>query len=210
MPQKWQRHVAHLLSMCEHPYLKGLRIAHHNKAVHLITQTLQANKHTRYTLTNAGNLNNNNQEQIVPEWLVECTCTQTRCHCYAILRPYILCILVQIPNNIPTPLLPSHTQKHTIQFIEFTYYHDKFPEQTITQKHDKYDSLINAIRNKWWKMKPHITITSWVRGAIHEQSIAKLDGLKIPKSSIKSLMKNLHQNAIKYLTYLVLNKRKIW
>ena len=50
----------HLLSMCEHPYLKGLRIARHNKAVHLITQTLQANKHTRYyTLTNAGNLNNN-------------------------------------------------------------------------------------------------------------------------------------------------------
>ena len=32
----------HILSMCEHPYLKGLRIAHHNKAVHLITQTLQA------------------------------------------------------------------------------------------------------------------------------------------------------------------------
>ena len=34
---------------------------------HLITHTLQANKHTRYyTLTNAGNLNNTNQEQIVP------------------------------------------------------------------------------------------------------------------------------------------------
>ena len=44
----------HLLSTCEHPYLKGLRIARHNKAIHLITQTLQANKNTRYsTLTNA-------------------------------------------------------------------------------------------------------------------------------------------------------------
>ena len=53
--------------MCEHPYLIGLSIARHNKAVHLLTQTLQANKHTRfYTLRNASNLNNMNQEKIVP------------------------------------------------------------------------------------------------------------------------------------------------
>ena len=53
----------HLLSMCKHPYMKGLRIARHNKAVHLITQTLHANKQTRYyTLTNTCNLNNTNQD----------------------------------------------------------------------------------------------------------------------------------------------------
>ena len=57
----------HLLSTCEHPYLKGLRIARHNKAVHLITQTLQANKNTRFlTLTNAGQLNNQPQKQTLP------------------------------------------------------------------------------------------------------------------------------------------------
>ena len=108
----------HLLSMCEHPYLKGLRIARHNNAVQLITQTLQANKHTRYyTLTNAGNLDNINQQQIVPEWLIECICPQTYCQCQAKLRPNILCIL-GAPNHTPTPLPPSHT--HTRQFIEFT------------------------------------------------------------------------------------------
>ena len=49
----------HLLTICEHPYLKGLRIARHNKAIHIITQTLQANKYTRfYTLIIACNLNN--------------------------------------------------------------------------------------------------------------------------------------------------------
>ena len=57
--------------------------------------------------------------------------------------------------------------------------------------------------------KPLITITAGVRGAIHEHSIDKLSNLKIPKNSIKTLMKNIHQNAIKYLTYLVLNKRKL-
>jgi hypothetical protein len=199
----------HLLSMCEHPYLKGLRIARHNKAVHLITQTLQANKHTRYyTLTNAGNHNNINQEQIVPKWLIECTCPQTRCQCQAKLRPYILCIK-GVPNNTSTPLLPSHTHTHTIQFIEFTYYHNRFPKQALTQKHAKYDLLINAIRKKGWKMNPLITITSGVRGAIHKQSIKKPTDLNILKTNVKKLMKYIHQNAIKYLTYLVLNKRKL-
>jgi hypothetical protein len=40
-------------------------------------------------------------------------------------------------------------------------------------------------------------------------SIEQLTNLKIPKTHIKTLMKNIHQNAIKYLTYLVLNKRKL-
>ena len=197
----------HLISMSEHPYLKGLRIARHNKAVHLITQTLQANKHTRYyTLTNACNLNNTNQEQIVREWPIECTSPRTSCQNQARLRPYILCIL-GAPNHTTTPLLPSHT--YTIQFIEFLYCHDIFPEQALTQKNAKYDPLINTIRNKGWKTNPLITITTGVRGAIHEQSIEKLANLKIPKTSIKTLMKNIHQNALKYLTYLVLNKMKL-
>ena len=138
----------HLLSMCEHLYPKGLRIARHNKAVHLITHTLQANKHTQYyTLTNACNFINMNQEQTVPEWLIGCTCPQTSCQCQARLRLDILCIL-GAPNHTPTPLLPSHTHTHTIQVIEFTYCHDRFPEQALTQKHAKYDSLINTIRNE--------------------------------------------------------------
>ena len=74
----------HLLSTCENTYLKGLRIARHNKAVHLITQTLQANKNIRFlTMTNAGKFNNNAPEQTVPEWLLKCTCPQAPCKCHA-------------------------------------------------------------------------------------------------------------------------------
>ena len=45
--------------------------------------------------------------------------------------------------------------------------------------------------------------------AIHEQSFHKLTNLDLPKNNIKNLMEKMHQNAIKYLTYLVLNKRKL-
>ena len=109
--------------------------------------------------------------------------------------------IIGVPNHTSTPLAPSHTK--IIQFIEFIHCQDRFPE------HAKYNPLINAIQSKGWKTNPLITITIGVRGAIHEQSIKKLEDLKIPKAYIKNLMKNIHQNAIKYLTYLVLNKRKL-
>lgn len=197
----------HLLSTCENPHIKGLRISRHNKAVHLVAQTLQANKFTRFfTLINAGNFNNKPPESTVPEWLLRCTCTPTTCQCQAKLRPDILCI-IGAPNQSQTPIPPSPT--HIVQFIEFTYCHDRFPDQALEQKHAKYDPLINTIQNNGWKVNPLITITAGVRGAIHEHSIKKLTNLNIPKSIIKTLMKNIHQNAIKYLTYLVLNKRKL-
>ena len=111
------------------------------------------------------------------------------------------------PTRTQTPISPS--TNYTIQFIEFTYCHDKFPEQARTHKHTNYDPLIQSIQNNGWKPYPLITITAGVRGAIHEHSIEQLTKLKIPKSSIKTLMKILHENVIKYLTYLVLNKRKL-
>ena len=117
-----------------------------------------------------------------------------------------MCIL-RAPNQTQTPILPS--PNYTVQFIEFTYCHDKFPEQARTHKHNKYDPLITMIKNNGWKTNPLITITAGVRGAIHEHSIEQLTSLHIPKTHIKTLMKNIHQNAIKYLTYLVLNKRKL-
>ena len=96
-----------------------------------------------------------------------------------------------------------------VQFIEFMYCHDRFPDQALTHKHNKYDPLISAIQDKGWQTNLLITITTGVRGPIHEHSINKLAHLEIPKITIKTFMKNIHQNAIKYLTYLVLNKRNL-
>ena len=197
----------HLLSTCEHPYLKGLRIARHNKAVHLTTQTVQANENAGFfTLTNAGKLINQPPDQTVPEWLLKCTCTQEPCQCQAKLSPDIMCI-IGAPNQTRTPILPS--PNYTIQFIESTYYHDIFLEQARSHKHAKHDPLITTLHNNGWETNPLITITAGVRGAIHENSIEQLINLKIPKTYTKTLMKNIHRNAIKYLIYLVLNKRKL-
>ena len=159
-----------------------------------------------FTLTNAGIITNQPPDQTVPEWLLKCTCTLGTCQCHAKLRPDIMCI-IGAPNQTQTPILPS--PNYTIQFIEFTYCHDRFPEQAHTHKHTKYDPLTTTLQDKGWKTNPLITITVGVRGDIHENSIEQLIKLKVLKTHTKTLMKNIHQNTIKYLTYLVLNKRKL-
>ena len=53
---------------------------------------------------------------------------------------------------------------------------------------------------------PHYHL-NW--GERHYTSINKLANLNIPNSCIKNLMRIIHKNAIKYLTYLVLNIRKL-
>jgi len=108
----------HLLSSWENPYLRGLRIARHDKAVHLITHTLQANKNIKFfRLANARKINNKIPDQTIPYWLLKCTCPQTPCGCHAKLTPYILCI-IEAPNQTQTLMTPSPTR--TLQLIEFT------------------------------------------------------------------------------------------
>jgi hypothetical protein len=58
------------------------------------------------------------------------------------------------------------------------------------------------------QVNPLITITTGVRGVVHEHN-HELKQLKISKIEVIMLMKQLHQNVIKYLTYLILNKRKL-
>ena len=64
----------------------------------------------------------------------------------------------------------------------------------------------HASKIMWVWSTPLITVTTSVRATIHKQLIKDLEKLKIFTNEIKALMKHLHQNVIKYLTYLVLNK----
>ena len=105
------------------------------------------------------------------------------------LRPDILCI-IGAPNHTQTPISPSPTV--TIQLIEFTYFHDKLPNQTLTHKHTKYNLVINTMQNNGWKTNPLITITTRVSGVVHEHFINELTNLKIPKPTTKTLMGNIH------------------
>lgn len=81
----------------------------------------------------------------------------------ACLRPNILSVICASSDSHP-PLSPFAA--NTIQFIEITYCHDKFPTVTIQEKRDKYDPLIQTIKSARWTVNHLITITISVREAI--------------------------------------------
>ena len=148
--------------------------------------------------------NSRPQDHTIPQCLLQCICPTTPCTCLAKLRPYILC-LIGVPIDCPPPLRPTSTQ--TIQFI-----HTLLPRQILTcGKIAKYNPLIHTLRRTSWQVISPITITTCVRGSIHKQLLKELEKLKNTQNrdSLTTLMKHLHQIAIKYLTYLVLNTRML-
>ena len=119
-PDTW----LHVLVTCKQQHIHSLRVERHNKAVGEIKKLIISSEKSRcFTLMNAGTFNNNPQENIVPNWLLPCTCGTQRCHCNARFRPDILCVNgLPYQNDLPIDIDPNLT----IQFIEFTYYNDRF------------------------------------------------------------------------------------
>ena len=156
---------------------------------------------------NAGTFNNNPQENTVPTWLLPCTCTQHKCHCNARFKPDLLCIK-ELPHQ--STLTPHPTNNLTIQFIEFTYTNNRFSQDTINNKIQKYQPLINDITQLGWKIDPLIVITAGARGTTHAPSMKQLEQtFKISENAIKHTFKAINTNAIQYASSILLHKRRI-
>jgi hypothetical protein len=92
---------------------------------------------------NVGYFNSNPPENTVPTWLLPCTCLTSRCHCNSRLRHDLL--YVQGLPYLSNPLDTIDTSL-TIQFLEFTYTNDRYPEDKITAKLNKYQPLLDDIQ----------------------------------------------------------------
>jgi hypothetical protein len=163
----------------------------------------------------AGKTNEQNQENTIPQWLLPCTCNnQTeRCQCNAKLRPNILCIRNH-PYNAEPPNQPSSTL--IVQFIEFTYYNDRYSLEKINEKTEKFVGLIEDIKARRWKVDPLLVFTAGIRGSTHKSTISMLKNLyAIPKTQIEPMVSQLntnaikYANAIKYVMNILLYKRKL-
>jgi hypothetical protein len=161
-PNTWR----HILLCCAKPHIHKPCINRHNKAVHHKISTINTRKllisNTNcgcFTLINARKFNRKPQENIVPNWLLPCNCRthSNKCQCNARLRSNILCIR-NLPNNSKPPTRPQ--QNLTIQFIEFTYYNDRYSLDKIQEKTAKYDNLINDIKAQGWNVDPILMLTA--------------------------------------------------
>jgi hypothetical protein len=205
-PDTW----LHLLLCCTEPHIHKLRINRHNKAVQEICKFLISNTKSRcYILMNAGKTDGQAEENTIPQWLLPCTCNNQiqRCQCNAKLRLDILCIRNH-PYNAKPPNQPNPTL--TVQFIEFTYYNDRYSPDKIDEKTVKYEGLIEDIKARGWKVDPLLVVTIGARGSTHKTTISILKNLyTIPKTIIEPMVSQLNTNAIKYAMNILLYKRKL-
>jgi hypothetical protein len=198
----------HVLLSCPQPHLHALRIKRHNKAVWEIYKLLISSLLSKcLILMNVGYFNNNPPDNIVPSWLLPCVCSTQRCQCNSRLQPNLLCVQ-DIPylGNPPTQIDPSLT----IQFIEFTYTNDRYPEDKINAKIAKYLPLIHDIQMLGWKVAPLLVIFAGARGTIHNPSLQILKTTyNFKKSKIKETLININTIAIQHLSSTILQKGRL-
>lgn len=80
--------------------------------------------------------------------------------------------------------------------------------QKITKKETKYESLLEDIQSRGWK----VVITVGTKGAIHDRIKNHLEEdsqFGINKSITKKTLKAILMNAIKYIMHIVFTKRRI-
>ena len=126
----------HVLLNYPQPYLHALYIKRHNKAIWELRKLLVSSPLSHcMTIMNAGHFNSNPLENTVPTWLLPCTCLTSRCHCNSRLCPDLLCIWGLPYLSTPPDAIDASL---TIQFIEFTFTNDRYPEVKIIAKINKY------------------------------------------------------------------------
>ena len=98
----------HVLLKCKQQRIHALITKRHNRAVLEIRKLLVSTRISRhYTLMNTRTYNELPQENIVPPWLLPCTCHIQRCHCNTRLKTDKLYIIGH-PYNHP-PILETPT-----------------------------------------------------------------------------------------------------
>ena len=109
------------------------------------------------------------------------------------------------PHHALTP-----SDNLTIQFIEFTYTNDRFPQETINNKIQKYQPLIDTLNQQGWKTDPLIVITAGARGTTHAPSMKQLiSSFKLNENIVKNTFEAINTIAIYHAGSILLHKRRL-
>ena len=158
---------------------------------------------------NASTFENNPPDNRIPPLLLMCTCKHQRCHYNAKFKLDILCT-----KGLPykSESLTNHNDNFNVQFIEFTYYNDKFSLETIAAKTKKYqvEPVIDDLIYNGWKVDPLMVIIVGARATTHILSMKSLeDKLNIPKNAIKHTFKDINTIVIRHAMSIIVHKRCI-
>ena len=203
-PHTW----VHVLLNCRESHIHALETKRHNKAVWIVKELKVSSKHSRcYILMNVGTFNDNPPKNTVPLWLLPCTCGLERCHYNARCKPDVICV-----KGLPYQANPPNTLENnlTIQFIEFTYWNDRFSSETISRKTEKYQPFIDNITNKGWNVETVIVIIAGARATTHIPSMKVLEEkFKTQKETICETYTEINTIGVQHAMSIILQKRRV-
>ena len=101
----------HVLLNCRQSHIHALRTKKHNKAIWALRKLIVLSKHSKcYILMNARTFNENPPENMVPPWLLPCTCGFQRYHYNARFKPDIICV-----KGLPYQVNPTTTPGNNLK-----------------------------------------------------------------------------------------------
>ena len=87
---------------------------------------------------------------------------------------------------------------------------DIFSQDTINNKIQKYQPLINDITQQGWKVDPLIVIIAGARGTTHIPSMKQLEqSFKISENNVHNTFKAINTIAIQFASSILQHKRRI-
>ena len=109
------------------------------------------------------------------------------------------------------PPPPNHIDPNfTIQFIEFKYGNDRFSQEAIDIKTEKYQSLIEDIKALGWNVDPLIVLVAGAKATTFEPSLTSLENnFNISLEQIKKTFTAIVTIAIQYAMTILLTKSKL-
>jgi hypothetical protein len=96
------------------------------------------------------------------------------------------------------------------QFLESNYTNNRYLDNKITAKLNKYQPFIDNIQALGWKVAPLIVISAGICGTTHIPSINNLKiTYKFKEALIKTTLTNINTVAIQHLTSIILHEHRL-
>ena len=206
----------HTLLRCEHPEIKAMIIARHNKVVRMILKALQRAGIGGgvFTIMDACCEDEVNEYGVestrLPRWLLSADKVDDML--LRKLRPDILRIVGLPPN--PTEEQIAHAvankQEYRVQVIEVGYCSDTKWRATVKRKMEQHAHLLELIEAEGWRVDktPHVIVIG-ARGAVYASGLEALQRLGLQAQDARELLVNISRMTVQAMYELSVARRQL-
>ena len=212
----------HTLGGCKHSQMRGMHIKRHNEAVHILRRAIKRGHRGIHEIrVDAGTdtTDGTRSKSTIPKWAM------SEKDFEGAVKPDMVIMIgsskwcnfgIRNKGDYETKgYMEEHYKWHwrererrKMVIIEVTYTYEDNIQRARESKQEKYKELVRKLRNRGWTVTKH-TIVLGNMGGIEEdmKKVLKVVGLR--GEGATRVIKELHDNAVKWLVKLVDTEKKL-